>query len=304
MLGTGIRGLLLVLATVSAGCNMSDFESRPQARKGLAPQAQPGDVAPDYISGDRYPSLLVEVDFIEGNEPSTEALGRMRSIFQQRIEKPLGIEYIVDSKIPITQSKTRYEVGDILALEHQYRRNHTDDAANKAQAVIWIVYLNGDSEFDDGSSRALGISYDASSIAVFKENIERTSAPEVRDVVEAIVLVHEGGHLFGLVNNGIPMANPHEDPAHPRHDASRDCVMYHRIETMDAARLLTEPPLDFDYACRVDMYAAGGLDPGAPPEGQPYPAPITGTAVTEPPAPRTGGPLLGRALVPITAPAR
>ena len=301
MLGTGIRALLLTLATVSAGCNMNDFDPRAESSSGPAPQAQPGDVAPDYISGGRYPSLLIEVDFIEGNEPSTEALGRMRSIFQQRLEKPLGVEYIVDSKIPISQAKMRYQVGDILALESQYRRNHTDDVANRAQAVIWMVYLNGESEFDDGQSRALGISYDASSVAVFKENIERTALPEVRDVVEAIVLVHEGGHLFGLVNNGIPMANPHEDPDHARHDASRDCVMYHRIETNDAARLLTEPPIDFDYACRVDLFAAGGIDPGPPPAGTVYPAPVTGNAVSQPPRPRTG-PLLDRVLIPLTAP--
>ncbi len=254
-----------------AGCGGTADESPRPA----GPSAQPGDMTLDYITGETYPSLLVEVDYIRGHAPASEALAKMREIFASRIEKPGGIEFLIDSEIPPERRRDRYEVGDIVTLESQYRRNHTGDAANRNQAVIWMVYLNGASEFDEGGMRALGISYDASSVAIFQQNLEETTVPEVRETVEAMVLVHEGGHLFGLVNNGLPMVNAHEDALHARHDAHSDCIMFHRIETGDVERLASRPPIDFDYQCRLDMYNAGGPHPGPrPPGAEPPPAPL------------------------------
>lgn len=276
-----------------AGCSVGAQEPH-KAERAPAPQAQPGDVALDYISSDTYPSLLVEVDYVKGSEPSPEAVERLREALRRRLDKPGRVEVLPDSEIPFDPQRTRYQVGDLLALEAQYRRNHTGDAGNRGQAVIWVVYLNGESEFDVPGTRALGVAYDASSIAVFRDSIERTAPAEVRDVVEAIVLVHEAGHLFGLVNNGLPMATDHEDPENPRHDASAACVMAHRIDTANVKRLLFDPPLDFDYACRLDLAAAGGLDPG-----QPDASPVAVETKAAPPPARRGrpGPLMARGTV-------
>jgi hypothetical protein len=248
--------LLLGLALLGAGCNGATAQ-----KSNLVPQAQPGDMALDYVT-DAYPSMLVEVAYISGYAPSPTALAKAQEIYSKRLLKPKGVEIVTLTEIPASQARPRWSVGDILTLEAQYRRNATGDEQNRERAVIWMVYLNGNSEFDQGSTRALGISYDPSSSAIFAESIAETSAPEVREVVEALVLIHEGGHLFGLVNNGLPMVDSHEDPASFRHDSNPNCVMFHQIETQNVLKLSTAPPYDYDYECRLDLFWAGGPDPG------------------------------------------
>jgi hypothetical protein len=283
MFGTGWKTLLALFAVAaSAGCDIG----REERVRGLVPRAQPGDTALDYVTAQPYGSMIVEVDYIAGHPPSAEALGKMREIFAQRLSKPLGVEWIVDDEIPESAARSRWQVGDILALESQFR----DYQTSGNQAVMWIGYLNGESEFDEGTTRALGIAYDASSVAIFRDNITRTSHPDVQEIVEAMVLVHEGGHLFGLVNNGLPMVNNHEDGANPRHDVNPECVMHHRIETSDVQKLLTSPAMDFDYECRLDISFAGGPGPGER-EGSTV---IIPTAPSESPR-RPSGPILSTA---------
>jgi hypothetical protein len=267
---------LALLGIFATGCG----GGRSSASR--APQSQPGDLALDYITAETYPSLKVEIDFIQGFGPSLEAIDRCRSIWEKRLRKPGGIDFVIDTEIPASQQKARWEIGDILALEAQYRGNYTGDANNRNTATIWMVYLNGASEFDEGTTRALGVAYGGSEIAVFRENLDRTTFPTTRDVVEGMVLVHEGGHLFGLVNNGLPMVNPHEDPANPRHCVFDTCVMFHQIETGDVTRLLTNPPIDYDLQCQTDLYAAGGNPPDATASGEPTPLslPQPGTRTT------------------------
>jgi hypothetical protein len=271
----------LLLAALAAGCGGTPSGA-------VEPQAQPGDLALDYITAKNYTSLKIVVDYIQGYGPSLEALDRARAIWEKRLEKPGGVEFVINNEIPASQGRALWQIGDIMALESQFRKAFTGDAQNPHTAVIWMVYLNGGSEFDSGTARALGVSYGGAETAIFRESIDRVATTATRDVVEGMVLVHEGGHLFGLVNNGLPMVNNHEDPQSARHDASPDCVMFHEIETSDVARLLSNPPIDYDLQCRLDMFAAG--DSADPPQGEPEPAPEPLSAPN-----RTGG---GRGPIP------
>lgn len=283
-----VLAIASLLTALAAGCGGSSSASN-------GPRTQVGDLALDYITKKNYPALKVEIDYIQGFGPSLDAMNRCRAIWEQRIDKPGGIDFVITTEIPFSAARTQWQMGDIMALESQYRKNWTGDAQNKNTAVIWVVYLNGASEFDTATTRALGVSYGGAETAIFRENIERTTLLEntsTRDVVEAMVLVHEGGHLFGLVNGGINMVNGHEDPHSSRHDANQDCVMFHQIETADTARLLTNPPIDYDLQCRLDLFTAGDtIDPPAT-EPEPGPAPL--------PGPRAGdrGPIPDMATIP------
>jgi hypothetical protein len=287
------RRSVFVLALASqfaaAGCG-----SAARGTPARVEQTQPGDLALDYVTAQNFRSLKVEVDFIEGFGPSLDAIAKIRDLWERRLDKPGGVDVVIDTEIPRTEAKEVWEIGDIVALEGQHRANFTGDRANRGTAVIWVVYLNGKSEFDSGQSRALGVAYEGSSVAVFRENVDRTSSPEVRDNVEALVLAHEGGHLFGLVNNGVPMVNDHEDRAHPRHDVNSACAMYFQIETANTELLRILPPLDYDYECRLDMFAAGGLAPSDAPPGEPGPP-----APPRPPRRDDGEPALVPDLVPL-----
>jgi len=265
LLGLCLAALALAGCGGSAAGGSSAFPSgaaAPARSGGAASFARPGDEALAYISADVFPSLLVEVDFVQGVAPDPDALARLRDGLARRLGKPAGVHVVIDSEIPRSYARGRWQAGDLLALESQFRRNSTADRANPYQAVIWIVYVPGRSEADEEGDSALGVAYGASAIAVFPESIERTTAAEARDVVETLTLVHECGHLAGLVNNGIPMVRGHEDGASARHDARASCVMAHCVQGGPVARLLERPPLDFCYACRLDLYAAGGPLPG------------------------------------------
>ena len=111
--------------------------------------------------------------------------------------------------------------------------------------MIHILYLNG--EFEDNNN-ALGIAYKGSSFAMFQEKIEDAAFLFISaQDIEKAVLVHEYGHLLGLVNMGYTSPHDHEDPDHPHHSNNEESVMYWAIESQDFYNQLDgEPPNNFD----------------------------------------------------------
>jgi hypothetical protein len=257
---TFLLGLLLALG---AGCGGGGGGGGG----GSQSTGSPGDHAPDFVQAGRYPSLRLEIDYIAGFRPSDAALAQARAIWEQRLSKPGGIEIDVATEIPASQGQQVWSLDGVGVLEKQYRRNWTGDAANPSTAVMWMVYLDGGSEFDEGMSVALGVAYGSSEAAIFAENINKVTFNVTHDVVEAMVVVHEAGHLFGLVDNGVRMTQGHLDPHSPSHDVSPACVMFHQIPTNDPTLLLGNPPIDYDLPCRLDLFAAGGPPAGGEPGG-------------------------------------
>ena len=249
--------VLLAALLMAVGCSGGALSDRRRP-------SEPGDLALDFVASDNYPALLVEVDYVQGFGPSAAALARFQEVLARRLSKPRGVDVLVDEEIPACLGRSTWQIGDILAIEERFRSNRTGDERNRERAVLWIVYLDGSSESDRGRTRTLGLAFDGAGVAIFHENLERATVRLTRDVVETIVLLHEGGHLFGLVNNGLPMAFGHEDALHPRHDANSGCVMHYRIPTGDLELLVTDPPLDYDYPCQLDLFAAGGPEPDDP----------------------------------------
>lgn len=98
---------------------------------------------------------------------------------------------------------------------------------------IRILFLNGNYE-DEGTvnPQILGVSFvDTSLVAIFKDVIvNSSSSAAIAWFVEQATLVHETGHVLGLVDNGVPMVSDHADPDHARHCTNQDCVMYWKNE--------------------------------------------------------------------------
>lgn len=100
---------------------------------------------------------------------------------------------------------------------------------------------------DAGGTQAgvIGVSIGNNGIlAMFKDVIRSTAiigAMNVERYVEQSTLVHELGHQFGLVNNGLVMTAPHEDAGYPGHYSSTPCARYWENEgTSNAARFAQE----------------------------------------------------------------
>lgn len=214
-----------------------------------------GGVGPrDYLSSSDYDTWVIEVDSVQGAAPSAGALDLLRSRLMEVADKPGGIE--------IRQSDTLEARGgtwssrDVLDAAARSR----DLSTGGDTVVTHLLFLDG----QYSTSNVLGVAIGHSTIAIFSQTI-RDNCTVVNgcltgsDSVFRAVLVHEFGHAMGLVDNGIPMVNNHEDPENPGHSSNRDSVMYFAVETTNVFNVFTGgPPTTFDAADKADMCRAGG----------------------------------------------
>jgi len=110
----------------------------------------------------------------------------------------------------------------------------------------------------------LGVAVDASTVALFGDSIEEAEPPifarPSADEIEKAVLVHEIGHLLGLVNLVYQSPVDHEDPEHPGHSNNEDSVMYWAVETIGIAQFISGTlPNEFD---QDDLNDLAGISDG------------------------------------------
>lgn len=248
-----ILGALIVATCVggAAGLGCGGSGGAGAAARG------PGASARDFLDDAVYDSLVVEVDHVVGQAPSPAALSVLETRLQERCTKPGGVTIVVDDAIP--SGGTTYSVADNQALERQHR----DQASSGSTAVFYVLYLDGASDQDGPSGSVLGWAHGPSSVGIFRQTIQGASSLlATPEQIEGAVLVHEAGHLLGLVNNGTPMVANHEDAAHRGHDVDDGCIMHWQIETSDIVALIQSRgalPTQFDARCIEDLRASGGL---------------------------------------------
>lgn len=274
-----IRSALLViplsLTLLSCAPFAAPFEETPE---GEGKAGHPSLAPLDIVTAREYARLVIEIDVVEGAEPAPAALDLLEQGLAElrdggHLDKPDGIEVIVDDTLePHEEEGHAYTTEEQRALSKDAR----DLSTEPGTAYIHMLYLDGHTELDEGDSRVLGYAYGGSYIAMFKESIESACdsstvlgllAPalqeEACEVTEAGVLVHEVGHLLGLVNNGLDMVTPHQDEAHGAHDEDDGCVMYWLAERSDAVDVVADRFLNgetgvtpFDDECLADLSAA------------------------------------------------
>jgi hypothetical protein len=200
---------------------------------------------------------VVEVDYQPGKAPRQEAMSVLQARIQETCNKPDGVQ-IDRQEVGIT-SRT-WSVDALKSVE----RTHRDTSTSGNTASLYVLYVGGNYEGDSSEGKVIGVMYQRSSIAVFKDTLESASSPVTLPLftavdVEKSVVVHEFGHVLGLVNLGTAMVNPHEDTAHRGHSTSKDSVMYWAIESDAITRFFTgPPPTQFDPNDKADLRAAGG----------------------------------------------
>src|SRR5207237_223593 len=139
----------------------------------------------------------------------------------ERCRKPEGVTVVADRELSLPE-KSVYTVADTQAIDVAQRTAFS--AGTRAQ--VHVLYLGGRSDRDVGGSDTLGWGTSATSFVVFKDTVDMMGpAVGPRGALEAAVLVHEMGHLLGLVGNGSPATSAHEDPSSPAHCSEDGCVM-------------------------------------------------------------------------------
>lgn len=226
----------------------------------------------DLFGDARYPALRVVLHHREGAAPRPGALAKVQQALDDlqasgHVRKPAGI---------------RFELGQVLPAgtggDYTFEQLDDDLEASRGSFVVGpaavIHGLYSDGRYDNGGEgTVLGFAYGGARLVMLRDRIDDAcddpvlgllgADEEACDALEGTVLLHELGHLFGLVDNGLPMVDDHRDPAHDAHDVDDSCLMYWAAETPAIADTFADTFLGgdgriptFDGACLADMAAA------------------------------------------------
>lgn len=220
--------------------------------------SQSGDFATDYLQSSPYDSLLIEVDWVTGYRPDDDALDGLVDVLELYLDKPGAIRWELSDELP-SNGEPEWTVAETEDFEVEHRDSYHD--VDSGEAVISITYVDGTSDRDpDGGGYVIAYAYHGSSIIMFGPRVEQAGGGlGLSASVEETILIHEVGHLLGLVDNGIEMVTDHRDEDNGAHDSNEDCIMYWAINSPNVTDSLLGGMPGFDAACEADMEAAGGL---------------------------------------------
>ena len=217
----------------------------------------PNNIVPsDFLSDKKYDKLVVEIQYVNGNAPTSATLDNLQTFLQQRLNKSAGITFTQNAIA--SPGKSIYSVDDIKNIE---KANRTQTTNNKT-LTAYFFFADGDFSANSGNSKALGIAYGSSSMAIFEKTIKGLSGgigqPAV-SVLETTVLLHEFGHILGLVNNGTPMQAAHQDVPNGKHCDDQNCLMYYTVETSDFVSNIVGGNIPaLNTSCLNDLKSNGG----------------------------------------------
>ncbi|SKB32316.1 zinc metalloprotease [Daejeonella lutea] len=202
-----------------------------------------GESAGDLLRADKYKSLRVEIHYMTGFRPDMNAIANLRVFLNQCLNKPEGVKIFVKEIAAVKDTLlTRNEVDTL-------RRANRVIKTKKDQIAIYILYTNG--QFHN--KYILGQAFRNTTIIIYGKSLRnRLNAFEASrsEILETELLLHEFGHLLGLVNKGSPMMSDHDDRKREAHCENEDCIMYAVID-----RNQDQPLRYFDEACLQDLAA-------------------------------------------------
>ncbi|MBZ0271827.1 hypothetical protein K8I61_07300 [bacterium] len=218
-----------------------------------------------YIRSDTFTRLVIEVDYVPGLAPRDGVAADLAARFASILDKPDGIEVVLDEELP-PMGADHVWTSDAL---HDFADEHFNLDVPDGTVAMHAMFVDGELE-TDGSARILGLAWSHAHIAIFRDTIDDVCGggvviPSLEEELcrraELTIWTHEVGHVIGLVNNGVPMVNAHEDTEHAHHDVDDECVMYwaHENDTVIdviAGNLIGDgDALAFDDACLADVAA-------------------------------------------------
>lgn len=207
------------------------------------------------LAADQFPALELELVYMEGYEPSDKMLESLVEFLEKYTFKPEGIRLLL-KEIPAMNKET-YTTEEIATIENDYRESY-----NEGNTIsVFLLVVDGDFEKNEEDSFTIGAAYRNTSLVLFGSQIEKNSGGIRRPSksnLETTVVLHEMGHLLGLVNVGSEMVEPHEDEAYDHHCDNEDCLMYWAIETNSIFNYMRDVIPSLDGNCERDLRANGG----------------------------------------------
>lgn len=247
--------LLLTLLVANLNCSNDNNNTDENGINTSGNKKSTGSSARGFLASDTYKSLVIEVSYVEGFRPNTQTLINLKQFLENLLNKPNGIS-IVEKQIPFP-NKTVFNLNDIVEIEDANRTKYN----NSGILAVHLLYINGNFESDTSSSKTLGTAYFNTSVVIYEQNIQELSdainEPNRVDL-ETTVLLHEFGHLLGLVDLGSPMQNNHLDTDHDKHCDNESCLMFWKVENNGVLQMMNSGIPQLDTNCLLDLKANGG----------------------------------------------
>ena len=223
-----------------------------------------GDSGADILTNDDFDRILIEVAFVDGFRPTSQAMENLRTFLQERTFKD---EISYSYRALSSPGKETLTLEEIAELETANRTLYNDGRT----LAIYIYFADAPSDSDkpEDDLVTLGAVYRNTSMIIHESTLRDLSSRSVivtLSDVETTTLTHEFGHLFGLVDLGTPEVNPHEDPDSSHHCDVGGCLMQAELEFGSQIMGILEkrtakgdgglPSLDAE--CLVDLQSIGG----------------------------------------------
>src|SRR5581483_3189845 len=219
---------ILVLCFVIGCCSYQSTENK-QSR---TPQR-------DLLSSETYKTLIIEVMYVASVASPTQAdLDYLKTKLQKYCRKT-NIVIAVDTPIPVSKVFTRFwDTATLTMFENLCAVYQTTGDT----LVVRILYIPGVYASD---IVVRGLAYGDRACCLFITAMTQSH--------ERAVLLHELGHIMGLVNCGTPNIRDHEEPqkGHKLHCKNEGkCVMYWCSPEVQDPEFCSE--------CQLDIAANGG----------------------------------------------
>lgn len=247
-----IIAVLSLVFLVLTSCSKDDSENSSNGVVKANNKKTLGTSANDLLSEDKFDTMLIEVVYVEGFEPSTTAINNFVSFLTNRVNKSGGI-HIEKRAIPSPGNET-YTIAQITAIEDANRMYYNQDG----QIAVWAFFADGKSSTDTSTSVVLGTAYRNTSFVIYENTIKKLSNNPFKPsttILETTVMSHEFGHILGLTNSGTALQSDHEDSEHKRHCNVTTCLMYWEAES---GNVLGGTIPQLDSQCIADLRANGG----------------------------------------------
>ncbi|MBW3537262.1 MAG: hypothetical protein KY395_05760 [Actinobacteria bacterium] len=184
--------------------------------------------------------LTVEMLAQSGAEPSSGAYSHLVSTLSSVAGRDVGRS----GPITIDGGARNWTAGELQST--------ADSLAVRpaGSATIRALFVHGTFQ---GSDRVLGVAVRGDVMAIFIDQVRKTGGLVGNSSgVERAVILHEAGHLLGLVD--LYLNTGRADPDHPGHSSNRESVMYWAVESTAISQVFgANPPDSFDDADRADL---------------------------------------------------
>lgn len=200
------------------------------------------------LRSDTYSKMVVEIDYAPGYAPESSTISLLKERLEQVCDKPDGIS--MDLNEYVFSETSSWDANLVRSVAH----DTMDKSPMSGSTLRWHVIMPQGSYSDDS---VLGVAVDASTIALFGDSIDEANGLFNRpssEEVENSVMVHEFGHLLGLVNLVYTSPADHEDDEHPGHSNNEDSVMYWAVESQSLGAFFSgDLPSEFDSDDLADL---------------------------------------------------